>query len=354
MGHPLAKIFVYEYLTGGGIDAEFAREGRADLGALLGEGRLMRDALVAALREIDGVSVTFATSRFEAPDHTLAHCRPDEGESIPAFVARVAREHDHVWAIAPECDGLLLQLHDAVGEERWLGCTAEAIRIASSKRASCERLAACGMATTEALDPANGAVPADGQWVVKPDDGAGGLDTFVFDSYGAACAEYEARLASGCKPVLQTWVEGEPLSLSLIGGEEDVQLVSINRQRIDRVERRAPGAHGCAIEFGGVLVDQIVLGSARGQTLASLAHGVAAAIPGLRGFVGIDLVWHRERGPVIVEVNPRLTVAYAGLVALSASRGVYLTRALLAAHGVRLAHSSPWGCGVPAECGVSL
>jgi predicted ATP-grasp superfamily ATP-dependent carboligase len=59
----------------------------------------------------------------------------------------------------------------------------------------------------------------------------------------------------------------------------------------------------------------------------------------LRGFVGIDVVWHPQRGPVVIEVNPRLTVAYAGL---SAARGAGLTRALLAAHGVRIER-----CGAP-------
>ncbi|PTB22207.1 peptidase [Trinickia symbiotica] len=354
----MAKIFVYEYLTGGGIDPALACQGSiADLSALIGEGRMMRNALVASLASIDGVSVTFASSRFEAFDRAAAHYRPNAGEAIPAFVARMAREHDYAWVIAPECDGLLGQLHDAVGAERWLGCTKEAIRIASSKSATSARLAARGIATTEALDPLNPlncAGPGDGRWVVKPDDGAGSLDTFVFDSYAAACADYQRRLAAGGRPVLQAWVEGEPLSLSLVCREGDAELVSVNRQRIDLIERHAPGTQMRVVEFSGVLVDAIDLDSPRGRTLATLAKRVAAAIPGLRGFVGVDLVWHPERGPVVVEINPRLTVAYAGLVAEDDGRARRLTEALLAAHGVRLARSAPSGYfAMRAACGVA-
>jgi len=47
--------------------------------------------------------------------------------------------------------------------------------------------------------------------------------------------------------------------------------------------------------------------------LAALAARVQRALPGLRGFVGIDLVWHAQRGPVVIEVNPRVTCAYVGL-----------------------------------------
>lgn len=39
---------------------------------------------------------------------------------------------------------------------------------------------------------------------------------------------------------------------------------------------------------------------------------MAEAIPGLEGLFGIDILLTAE-GPVVVEVNPRLTTAYAGL-----------------------------------------
>ncbi|SEA31600.1 ATP-grasp domain-containing protein [Paraburkholderia sartisoli] len=335
----MTKLFVYEYLTGGGIDPDLAGEGSlADLSALIVEGRAMRDALVADLRALDGVQVTFASSRFEHVDASLAHCRAMPGEPMSDFVARAAREHDYAWVIAPECDGLLRQLHDAVGAARWLGCTPQAIDIASGKRATAERLAAHGIAVTPALSPEQGNEPghaeaamASRRWVVKPDDGAGGLDTFLFDRFDDASAEYRARLAAGRNPVLQAWVDGEPLSLSLVCGAARAELISINRQQIGVPDHAAPGHAERVVEFSGVQVDQIALQSEEGRVLEALAQRVVAALPGLRGFAGIDLVWHPQRGPVVIEVNPRLTAAYAGL---SARLGRNLARVLLESHGV--------------------
>lgn len=328
----MTKIFVFEYLTGGGIDPELAGAGSlADLSALIVEGRVMRDALVADLRDIDGVEVSFASSRFEKVDANHAHHVAEPNEPMTRFVARVAREHDYAWIVAPECDGLLLRLYDAVGAARWLGCGKESIRVTSSKGATAACLAARGIAATPALEPHGDDAPPDARWVVKPDDGAGGLDTYVYDDLAHASAEYDARAAAGRNPVLQRWIEGESLSLSLICGPRGPELLSINRQRIGLPDEAADGHHERVVEFSGVDIDRIDRRSVQGRTLDALAQRVVAALPGLRGFVGIDLVWHPERGPVVIEVNPRLTVAYAGQ---SARLKRNLARDLLAAHGV--------------------
>lgn len=345
--HPLSKIFVFEYLSGGGIDAGLALAGSiAELGALIDEGRAMRDALVRDLRALDGVEVCHACSRFEIADSSSAHCMAAPGESMHAFVARVAREHDYAWIVAPECDGLLLDLHDAVaavGPERWIGCEREAIRIASSKRATAERLAAHGIAVTPALEPRDGASADAARWVVKPDDGAGALDTFVFDDFAAACAEYDARAAARRNPVLQAWVDGAPLSVSLICDGARAELVSVNRQRIGvkysaqyatKPATKPADAAAAIVECDGVSVNAIGVASREGRVLDALAQRVVRALPGLRGFVGIDVVWEPVRGPVVIEVNPRLTLAYAALSRTSAALGAGLARAVLAAHRV--------------------
>jgi predicted ATP-grasp superfamily ATP-dependent carboligase len=351
----LTKIFVFEYLTGGGIDpAHAGTASLADLSALIVEGRVMRDALVNDLRALDGVAVSFASSRFETVDPVLAHCRAAQGESMTAFVARVAREHDYAWIIAPECDGLLLHLYDAVGAARWLGCGKEAIRMASSKSATAACLAAHGIATTPAIEPGAAGGARGERWVVKPDDGAGGLDTFVFDDFTDACAEYDARAAAARNPVLQAWVDGEPLSLSLVCRDDGAELVSINRQQISLSslsDSAAPAQHARIVEFDGVTVNQIDRAGEQGRVLGALAQRVVQALPGLRGFAGIDVVWHPLRGPVVIEVNPRLTVAYAGL---SAALGGNLAGTLLAAHGVSVERGGAAAClrGGPSACGA--
>ncbi|MDR5817449.1 MULTISPECIES: ATP-grasp domain-containing protein [unclassified Caballeronia] len=328
----MIKIFVFEYLTGGGIDPDAAcAASLADLSALIVEGRVMRDALAADLHALPGIAVTVAGSRFESGADAARHVRAQPGEPLTQFVARMAREHDYACIVAPECDGLLLKLHDAVGQARWLGCAKEAIRTASSKSATAAWLAARGMPVTPALE-ADAAESASGRrWVVKPDDGAGGLDTRVYDDLAAARAEYEARAAAGRNPVLQEWIDGEPLSLSMICRDRLARLVSINRQRIGLSEPASPERREGIVQFDGVDVDRIDRHGPQGRALERLALRVAEALPGLRGFVGIDVVWHPERGPVVIEVNPRPTVAYAEL---SRRGGRNLAAELLAAHRV--------------------
>jgi tyramine---L-glutamate ligase len=363
----LIRLFVYEYLTGGGIDPDLAGEsGLADLSALIVEGRAMRDAIVNDARELDHVEVSFASSRFEAAAASrspLPHYCAAPGEPMMDFVARAARAHDYAWIVAPECDGLMLRLADAVGASRWLGCTTGAISIASSKRATAALLAANGIASTPALDPGaldvdaavsaasaasaahDGASGAATSWVVKPDDGAGALDTYRYDNLAEACDAYCARVANGHRPVLQEWVDGEALSLSLICGANGARLISINRQRIGVADAASAGNAGRVVEFDGVDIDRIDRLSPEGRVLETLAQKTAALVPGLRGFVGIDVVWHPRRGPVVIEVNPRVTMAYVGL---SERLGRNLAADVFAAHGVRIASAMQSRQGVAA------
>ena len=51
------------------------------------------------------------------------------------------------------------------------------------------------------------------------------------------------------------------------------------------------------------------------SALRDLAERCAAAVPGLAGFVGLDLVRQPDGRLCIIEINPRLTCAYAGLAA---------------------------------------
>jgi predicted ATP-grasp superfamily ATP-dependent carboligase len=308
------RVFVYEYLSGGGW-TDHGDDAAAD--ELLPLGLSMRDAMVADLMRVRDCSVSAATC---VPVNTLparaAPLRPLPGESAFAFVARQSVLHDLVWLVAPETDGLLARFQRTVGEARWLGCSAEAIELASGKRATLAHLAAHGVTTPLAFEHA----PEVQRWVVKPDDGAGGVATRVHDRHAAALADQSQRASAGAAVTLEPWVEGEALSLSLLCTPHKTEMLSINRQRI------AIDAQG-RLCFEGVTVDALGRDDPRAEPLVDLAAQVARAMPGLQGFAGIDLVWHPQRGPVVIEVNPRVTCAYVGL---SAALGRNLAAELVA------------------------
>lgn len=315
----MRRVFVYEYLSGGGTlesDARSAAE-------LMPMGVAMRDAMVLDLLCAADCAVTVATCAAAAaslPGATRAGARP--GETPADFVGRLARQHDAVWLVAPETGGLLRQLAGSVEPARWLGSTPEAIAVASSKRATVEHLHGQGIATPLAWrDDA-----AVRRWVVKPDDGAGAIDTHVHLDREAAGRDLAARPAGSSW--LEPWVEGEALSVSMLCCDGRADLLSVNRQHIVVDERGV-------VQFRGVDVNVIAPEDARRPALAALATQVAQALPGLGGFVGIDVVWHVQRGPVLIEINPRVTSAYVGL---SASLGRNIAAELLAAQARKAAH----------------
>lgn len=300
----MRRILLYEYLSAGG---EAGSEAEAQ--ALLSQGVSMRDAVLNDLLRVDGVKPTCAvcarpganapTAASGAPLDTVA---ARSGERAADFVRRVSHEHDLAWVIAPESGAVLAELHQAVGQTRWVGSRADAIRTAASKRATVAALHALRVATPLAFEAGHA-----GRWVVKPDDGAGAIDTHVHPHREAALADLQARKRAGLSTTLEPYVEGEPLSISLLAGPGSAQPLACNRQRI------GTDANG-VVRYLGVEIQAIDLrGDARASRLHTVALDVVRALPGLRGFVGIDLVWHPERGPVVIEVNPRVTCAYVGL-----------------------------------------
>jgi tyramine---L-glutamate ligase len=299
----MTRVWVYEYLSGGG--ALHGGDPHGD--ALLAMGVSMRNAMVADLLQVPGCRVTAATcARASALPQGAAAVTAQAGESAASFVARQAAAHDAVWLVAPETGGLLAQLHDAVPAERWRGCDAASIAVASSKRATTERLAAHGVPTPLAF----AGDASIRRWVTKPDDGAGAEDTHVHADLSAA------RDHAGPSLLIEPWVEGAAMSLSLMCRPGRFELLCVNRQQI------AIDARG-QVSFEGVAVDRE---ASAGGAFLRVARDVVQAIPGLRGFVGVDVVWHETRGPVVIEVNPRLTCAYVGL---SAALGRNLAAELL-------------------------
>ena len=287
------KVFVYEFITGGGL-------GPAPLPASLArEGDMMAQALVRDLAAIPGVEVLLARdSRLPPapPPAATLSALPEEG-ALDTFRRGLERCHA-AWPVAPETGGTLEALARQTLKARriLLSSRPEAVRAAGSKIATSMVLNAAGIPAVPTFSHPTLIPPLSGPWVVKPDDGAGCEDAWRLsdaDSAGLWLVDHPGHVA-------QPWIEGDALSLSLICCAGDAALLSINRQRLILNDR---------LGLAGIEVN--ALSDADGR-MALLGGAIAHAIPGLWGYVGVDLV-ATASGPVVIEVNPRLTTSYCGI-----------------------------------------
>ncbi len=295
------KIFVLEYVTGGGLAGE-------PLPPILADAEVMRQAQLRDLAAVAGVDLlTLLDARlpYDAPPGARVQRVGREPGAFDAAWHSALMQADAVWLTAPETDGLLETLSRRVlaAGRRLLGCTPEAVRIAASKRATAALLNRAGIASVpthaSAAAAAHDAVGTAGAVVVKPDDGAGCRFTHCFARMDEAQQWGETVL--GARAIYQPLVRGEALSLALLCAEGRARLLSVNRQHVSLRDG--------AFSFDGVGVGAVADADGR---YAQLAARIAQALPGLWGHVGVDLLATAD-GPLVVEVNPRATVAYAGL-----------------------------------------
>jgi len=299
----------------------------------------MRNAMLADLARLGGVRVTCAVpgaADADLPPGVQVSCRP-RGRQPQDYLRDQAGANDLVWVVAPETGGLLASLRRVVADRRWLGCSRDAIDLAGSKQATVLCLRAADIAAPLGIDSGDpvSAGPEIGGWVVKPDDGCAASGVRRHADLAGALADCEARRQRQEQAVIERWVDGEPLSITLLCSARGAEVLSLNRQRIE-----VDGSGG--VSFGGVAIG--VVPGDRQERLAALASQVWRALPGLAGIVGVDLVWHPVRGPVVIEVNPRPTCAYDGL---SAMLGRNLAAEMMALH------ARDWPGTVPATAAAA-
>lgn len=296
------RLFIYEWITGGGLVGHegplpdsLLREGLAMVQAVAADAAahggvtpvLMRDLRVSSLSAAGGETVEVAS----------------RGEH-DAALAELAVGADAVLLIAPETDNALLDVvkrATALGG-RLVSPPVEFVALASNKHRTGETLRAAGVPTPEALclepdEPLPSGFPYPA--VLKPIDGAGSQETHVL-----AHAQDHAP-AYAWPRRLERYVPGLPASVSVLGaaGAEPIVLPPC-RQRLS--------VDGRLTYLGG----ESPLSAGLAERAERLALDAVAALPPLVGLAGVDLVLGDDpdgRLDAVIEVNPRLTTSYVGL-----------------------------------------
>lgn len=301
------RILVYEFASGGGL------AGRDVFGALAREGAAMRTALVADLAAIGSHEiVTTADARLPCavPPSVDVVTLATGRRSREVMLDRLMKWADAVWLVAPETDRCLERLAARAARHRTtiLGCSAHVISRAADKTGLPHRLARVGVRhpLTRALRPsadwAGAAARIGYPVVVKPGRGAGGCGV----SIARNAAELRAAVAIARRAgnrgalLLQQYVAGTTASVSLLANGRRAVALTLNAQTMR-------GSRPFSYRGGETPLDHPLAAQA-----SAAALGACRALPGLRGFVGVDLIL-TESDAIVLEVNPRLTTAYLGV-----------------------------------------
>ena len=291
------KILVFEYITGGGLAGQ-------DLSvALAAEGRMMLRALLDDLRFVSGLELILPLDQrcidFSVPAN--AHVVPvgendDLQQILPELIAKV----DMVWPIAPETEGILANIARQVkaGNKTLLLSEAETVALCGNKLETYRRLQASAIPVVETLPLSAWKSLSVTPCVIKPIDGVGCEGSRIIENPSA----FPFTIGDPAAYVLQPLMEGQAISLSCLFKHGRAWLLCCNQQEV-------------AIHDGQFLLRACLVNVANQQVdfFRGLAERVAKAIPGLWGYVGIDLIDSADKGPLILEINPRLTTSYVGI-----------------------------------------
>ncbi len=222
-------------------------------------------------------------------------------------LAALIAQSRFVLLVAPENDGILSSLSRLCeqAEVPLLGALSNGADIAGDKW-ECHRVLTNAGIPTPSTWRANAetahrvAGEAGFPLVIKPIDGAGSEGVGLVKDPSSLTRAMQNAILKDRSFLLQRYLDGRHFSVSLLVSHEEAVALSLNEQHIHI---------GTSFAYQG---GRILETSLQGNPAAETARRAVSIVPGLRGWVGVDMVLSGGKWYVI-EINPRITTAYVGL-----------------------------------------
>ena len=301
------KHFLFEFITGGGLIGQTLPD------SLVREARMMVQTLIKELIACGHYKITITRdSRVDSfgrdvTEHTI---NTPFKKILPEFV----RKYDICWLIAPETENCLYNLTDLFIQNAsiFIGSDLNAVYTTASKLITCNILENANIFTPKTKLLKDVIPDSKSGWIIKPDDGVGAQDCIYVSDRRSLLKDMTIK--ENDNYIIQPFIEGEHMSMSLFVYNKNIQLLSCNKEEITLKNN--------LISLTGIGVNEFL--SYKDQ-MRELAESIVSVIPGFSGYIGIDLIRSNNK-LFVIDINPRFTTSYAGI---SASLGINITEKIL-------------------------
>jgi len=307
------NLLIIEYVSGGG----YANTKLS--GSILSEAYGMLRSLISDCKAAGHNVTTLLDSRLKAfnpPNEADQIVSVSASSELYTKLKELSSRVNAVYVIAPESDQVLEKLVEIVESSGGtsLNCKIDAIQRASNKITTYETLKKKGITVPETFlldihektENIRRLIKELGYPLVfKPLDGVscGGL-SLVKDENGIAGAAKKVAQESMSKQfIAQKLIRGKAASACVISTGDKAVAVTLNKQLVTLSSPDKESRY-----YGGVVPFDHKLEKEALRAAEKAVEGIV----GLKGYVGVDMILTNE-GPVVMEINPRLTTSYIGL-----------------------------------------
>ncbi len=307
------QLLVYEHVSGGGfVNGQMSP-------SILSEGYGMLRSVASDLKAAGHNVTTLLDSRLSTlnpPIDAEKIVSVSFSDELYKNLQKLSETADAVYLIAPESGHTLQKLVELVETSggRSFNSKVTAIRKTSNKMTIYEILKKKGLAIPETveIDPRESprqikqiADELGYPLVLKPQVGVGccGISVVEDESQMVDAVEKAIRESPREFLVAQKLVEGISVSASVISTGERALPVTLNKQMVTLASPYEKSSYN-----GGIVPFDHVQ---RVEALKA-ARKAVESVDGLSGYVGVDMILTSD-GPVVIDVNPRLTTSYIGL-----------------------------------------
>ena len=309
------RILVYEYFSGGGFTSDSCSL------SILCEGLGMLNTLISDFKTAGHHTSTIIDSNIIKLN--LSSIKADHIIPISSFtnlqdaIIELSEVIDAAYIIAPETNGILqsiLQIIEYAGIIS-LNCSISGIEKVSDKKYFNKSLKkinvnipkSIGFSLSENLSNVKTKISKNLCFpiVIKPSQGT--------SCEGISIVRNEKKLRNAITKIkektistnflAQEYIKGNSVSISLLSTGNKVIFISLNKQKIILAE---PDSN--SMYKGGFVPYETHLK----KQCFEIAKRIITAFPGLKGYVGIDLIL-TDNNVVVIEINPRLTTSYVGI-----------------------------------------